>query len=315
MRRVIVPLDGTEFAEAILPDARRLAGTGGELVLIQDASVAPYAGFGYFDMQEQLMKASRDYLDKVASRLRADGVTVQTHTMVAGNAALAIDEAARIFHADMIAIATHARSGIGRLVHGSTTWRALAHSAVPVLVRHIGPRAHGFVALESLERRILVPLDGSTLAEKALPVARQLAGEWNAEISLVQVVFTLETASGTPALNAGDAVYSDIESATREAEAYLRQVAASLGSGVHAHVLMGSTIDALVAATDAWLISDVVTTSHGRTGLSRVILGSVADALLHRLDLPIVVVPALAAQSAVQLAVSGQRLKSDSVPV
>ncbi len=65
-----------------------------------------------------------------------------------------------------------------------------------------------------------------------------------------------------------------------------------------ATVLAGPAVDRLVSAVDQWSITDVVVTSHGRTGLSRVILGSVADALIHRLHCPIVIVPALAPEGA-----------------
>jgi nucleotide-binding universal stress UspA family protein len=56
-------------------------------------------------------------------------------------------------------------------------------------------------------------------------------------------------------------------------------------------------MEALIEAVDDWGITDVVMASHGRTGLARVILGSVADELIQRLHLPIIVIPALAAQA------------------
>ena len=66
---------------------------------------------------------------------------------------------------------------------------------------------------------------------------------------------------------------------------------------VYTHVLNGSPRDELATAASTWDITDIVISSHGRTGLPRVIVGSVADALIHRLELPIIVVPALATES------------------
>jgi nucleotide-binding universal stress UspA family protein len=167
--------------------------------------------------------------------------------------------------------------------------------------------------LQPLERRILVPLDGSKFAEKALPLAQQLAGEWNAEIWLASVVFTMAEAPSGAKLNPTWVPYEEIEPQKREAEAYLREVAAKLQGQVHTQVLLGSPVDELVAAAEAWGISDVVLASHGQTGLSRVILGSVADALIHHLDLPIIVVPAHASQPA-ETAMSEMRSESGAGP-
>lgn len=294
MRRVLVPLDGTPLAEAILPDARRMAGPGGEIVLINDAKLAPYYGIAYAEDQRRVITVTREYLHDVAKRLEADGVAVRAFPMVVGDAATAIDEAASIFEADMVAVATHGRSPLGRLFRGSVAWKALANSPVPVLLRHID--RDELTLHVPHENRILVPLDGSTLAERALPLAQELAKERGAEIWLTQVVYTMATPAGKGVMPVSPTYYPEIEPKEREARAYLSEVAASLEGSVHTHVLLGAPVEDLVAAAETWLVSDIVIASHGRTGLSRVILGSVADALVHRLNVPIIVVPALARQ-------------------
>jgi nucleotide-binding universal stress UspA family protein len=275
----------------------------------------PYYGYVYLLEQHHAVEASRGYLTQVAEVLRADGVNAETHTMVMGDAAFAIDEAARTFHADMIAVATHGRGTVGRLLRGSVAWQALAHSPVPVLIRHVHQDSPMVTAYRPPERRILVPLDGSTLAEKALPLAQELAREGDAEIWLAQIVFTMATAPGKAVQHMGEIPYAEIEPAKREAEAYLDQVAARLGGDVHTRVLLGAPVEDLVAAAQAWLISDIVMASHGRTGLSRVILGSVADALIHRLELPIIGVPALATQPSAEGVASAGPAEKTAVPV
>ena len=165
---------------------------------------------------------------------------------------------------------------------GSIAWRALLRSAVPVLVRHV---EEGIVSHpEPAQRRILVPLDGSTLAEKALPLATELAAEWRAPLYLVRVVPDPVTAE-TIAVEAAD----DPEAA----KGHLDAIANRLPGSVQASVLTGSVVEALVEAVDKETITDIVMTSHGRTGLSRVIVGEVADELIHRLHCPIVVIPPL----------------------
>ncbi len=311
MRTVVVPLDGTVVAEGILPDARRLAGSHGTLILIHDASIVPYYGLTYIEDQRQAVRVSRDYLHEVAEKLRGEGVEAQTQTTLVYDAALAVDEVVMKFHADMVAVGTHARGSWGRLFRGSVALRVLTNSPVPVLLRHT--EKDDRVSLQPPEPRILVPLDGSILAEKALPLAQQLAREWNSAIWLALVVLDTAVPPRGAELNSTWIADEVIEPQKREAEAYLREVAAKLQGQAHMQVLLGSPVDELVAAAEAWGISDVVLASHGRTGLSRAILGSVADALIQHLNLPIIVIPAQDSRPA-QTLTDEKRSKSGPVP-
>lgn len=286
MRRILVPLDGTEMAASILSDAQRLAGRDGELILVRNAHVSVYD----VELEERggatVLEEVQQYLDQQADRVREAGTRVQARPLVIGDNALAIDEAARIFHADMIACATHGRGPLARLVRGGVAWRALAHSEVPVLLRHWF-RNDDIADATSKRRRIMVPLDGSRLAETALPLATELAREWDASLYLVRV--TLFPFYDTLSLEAMDLV--------DEAKRYVQSVARVTPGHVHTDVLSGSTVEVLTQAAEDHGITDVVMASHGRTGLARVILGSVADELLHRMHCPIIVIPALAARA------------------
>ncbi|HLJ68275.1 MAG TPA: universal stress protein [Chloroflexota bacterium] len=283
MRRILIPLDGTAFGETILPDARRVAGPDGELILIKDASILGRAGGADVALRYERHRSrtqATDYLESVATILRSDGARVQTYAVSVGDAAIAIDEAARRFHADMIACATHGRGVLGRLVWGSVARRALVCSPVPVLLRHIDEESPTPNGTDRVPRRILIPLDGSPQAERVLPLARQIGVEWDAELVLTQVI--------------SHEWLSPVDRAKPASElSYLERIATTLPERVEARLLVGPVADALVAAVKEWDITDVLMASHGRTGLSRVILGSVADGLVHRLHCPIVIVPAL----------------------
>lgn len=292
MRRVLVPLDGSVEAEKIFPDARRLAGPDGELILVREASLPVRVRDMFADATTDAIEDAEWYLEHEAEKLRDDGVRVRTQWFVLADAASAIDEAARLFEANMIAIATHGRGPVSRLVRGGVAWRALAHSPVPVLLRHIehaAPSRHQ----ESSRRHIMVPLDGSAYAEKALPVAHELALEWNAALWLVQVIPEIPSTvvaglTAVPAMAVAD------EESVRQAHGYLEGLARNLRCEVHVQAAYGPIVDTLVRDADRFFITDIVMATHGRTGLSRVILGSVADELIHRLHMPIVMVPALA---------------------
>jgi nucleotide-binding universal stress UspA family protein len=293
MRRILVPLDGSDLATSILPDARRMAGPDGQLILIQSVHRPEYDPERDGWSEGFALDVAQKYLEGEAESLRSDGVQVEAHALYILDTVLAIDEAAKFYQADMVASATHGRGPLGRLVRGSVAWKALAHSTVPVLLRHADGEVEDF--LPPRLRRVMVPLDGSAYAEQALPLAHELAREWNASLWLVQVV---------PAVTVPPMPYpyidessSDRRMEVQEARDYLDRIVLSLGGDVHTQVLVGRVTGQLASATDEYAITDVVMASHGRTGLSRAILGSVADSLIQHLYLPIVVVPALAARS------------------
>lgn len=294
MRRVLVPLDGTDLAASILPDARRLAGPEGELILLHSVSRAEYE----YDTERRrdldgdegldAVARARDHLEAHAQTLRDQGVAVQTRTWVMGHAADAIDEAARLYRADAIACATHGRGPLGRLVHGSVAWQALAASRVPVLLRHYqAPPAGEIASVEPQQRRILIPLDGSALAEAALPLAQQLSREWSAALHLVRVASYPSTLAG---------MAHTAEAIVQEAQAYLHSTASRMAPGVQISVHTGPVVATLLQLAQEADITDIVMASHGRTGLRRAVFGSVADELIHKLVCPVVVVPALAAR-------------------
>ena len=307
MRRVLVPLDGTPLAASILPDARHLAGESGELILIRDpmgsvGSRAKPASSRAEALQEVLID-----LETQAALLRDQGVAVETHALVMIDPAYAIGTATYIYGADMIACATRGRSPMGRLVRGGVAWRALADSPVPVLIRHVDTDAQS-QPIVPRSGRILVPLDGSRNAEKALPLAHELAHEWKADLWLVHVVSHFPITE-LPQTEIAPHAATDCQ-AEREVHTYLDNLAAHLSGTVQTRVLFGSLAERLIDAARNWDVSHIVMASHGRTGLSRVVLGSVADALIQHLPYPIIVIPSHVAEAIEQPAL-GQEARVD----
>lgn len=298
MRRVLVPLDGSDLAASIIPDAVRLAGSEGELVLMR------VVGLGGVHDEHQAVEASDEYLGGLAQPLRTRGMSVQSHTLISDDVAQAIDTAISAFEIVMIACVTHGRSPLHRLVRGSVAWSALAHSTVPVLLRHGAetPEAPDHYHAD-LPRRILVPLDGSVRAEKALPLAQELATEWQASIWLAQAVPDALMLYREPMIVPGigqhqpadlSELYVDTKSAAQE---YLAQVADRITGEVHAEVFIGPPVHTLSALVDEWTITDVVMASHGRTALVQFFLGGVAYELVHHLRCPVIAVPVTAVKS------------------
>jgi len=140
-------------------------------------------------------------------------------------------------------------------------------------------------------QRILVPLDGSLRAEQALPVAARIARASGSTVFLVQVVSPVIDYSGGMApvpLMSGQVIESQMAAATE----YLNAIAASealAGIETRTEVSCGQPALFLLGAVQSYGIDLAVLCSHGRTGFSRWVLGSVAYALVHQSTVPVLV--------------------------
>jgi nucleotide-binding universal stress UspA family protein len=146
-QKILVPLDGSELAECVLPHVEAIAGgcRAAKIVLVR--VVEPYRptrGKAYYSLLPEESKedwkwveegrsAAENYLKQVASRLAKGGRDVQTEVLV-GRAAESLADFASKSAADLIVIATHGLSGITRWLWGSTADRVLRSSCVPVLM-------------------------------------------------------------------------------------------------------------------------------------------------------------------------------------
>jgi nucleotide-binding universal stress UspA family protein len=287
MRRVLTLLDGSDLTASILPDAQRLAGPGGEIFLIRDVS-----NQGRIDECETRMARAEAGLRRLATVLSEDGTTVRTHVSFHGEPIAAVTDAIRTFDPDAVAAVTHARSGLDRMFHGSVSWWLLEHCPVPVLLRHVDePPVPESAEGAELRRNILVPLDGSALAESALPLACSLAQEWDAILYLVRVMpDELAPRRMSPKEQLSSLTLPQ-PSLMRSAREYLDAIALLCPVTVHRAALYGKPVDVIEELAKLWWITDIVLASHGRTGIDRVTFGSVTEDLIKRSHLPIIVVP------------------------
>ena len=146
LRKIIVPLDGSKVAEAVLPFVEEIVsglkrGIKGEITLIHVLSPTYYVVAGeagapvpYTDAEiEQIKNKTMDYLDKVGEGLRSKGAIVECKVGV-GRAAEEINKVADEINADLVAMSTHGRSGLSRWAFGSVTDRVLRGGNRPVLM-------------------------------------------------------------------------------------------------------------------------------------------------------------------------------------
>lgn len=187
MQTIVVPLDESPAAEAALPQAAALArSTGAELTLIRVPDRPP-PGVRPYEVRGSAVSYAEEYLGETADRLREQGVRARSATLPEGPVPQAILDAAKEREADLVVMATHGRSGLGRWVYGNVTNGVLARCPVPVLITRSWLTAQEGPVIRR-DTVLLVPLDGSAYAEGALPVAEAIAKATGARVGRITIV-------------------------------------------------------------------------------------------------------------------------------
>jgi nucleotide-binding universal stress UspA family protein len=304
--RILVPLDGSRLAEQGLRCAAMMArGTGAEILLFQAVAIPAdvherlaVAGEDPETLLAQLASEAGGYLRELAEQLRESGLSA-AYAVERGRPADAILHQAGRPDVDQIVMATHGYSGLRRWTHGSVAERVLQSAEVPVLMVRAREEDLEVDWREPMAcGRILVPLDGSSLAEQILPVATKLARAVGAQLVLFQVPIVHVTGWMT-----GEwflPVQGVLGTAEADAERYLKGVAGRLEGQVEVATAtsVGSVAECIIDYAAAGDIDLVAMCTHGRTGLARWALGSVADRVLRAGTTPILLMRAQRAAAA-----------------
>lgn len=292
---VIVPLDGSELAEAALPYARVLAtGLHARLTLISVLGDSASA-----EDQQRL----RAYLDAQAAAL-GPGAAVGLRL---GDPVKQIVAAGQEQQGAVVVMASQSEHGLSGLFHSSVAAQVVHDSSVPVLVMRAAPaEAVNFA-------RILVPLDGSAFAERALPVAKGLAQAFGSELQLVRVapvtqLYALSSGSmvepGSPAVMAE--MTNQLIGAARDFITEKTEQVRGEGYQVQGEALLGDPGNQLVTFAKDRKSDLIVMTTHGQGGLMRFLFGSVAKHMLDNAATPLLLVhPTGKVEAAVQGAGNG----------
>ena len=277
-QHILVPLDGSKYAERVLPVAVFVAQRFGARITL--ASVIPRMSLVRLMLRSpQRGLSSREerlhYLQEVARRVRFNGVAPEVVVDV-GSVAETIDKIARDQGADLLVISTHGRSGVQRWLIGSIANAILQVSSFPVLL--VPPMAEERAQAPQV-RKILVPLDGSEFAERVLPYVRGTKGVFDAEIILLHVPEVPEAELyGAVA----DLIAELRAEAERRGRTYLEGVASVLreeGLNVRTLVTGSDPAATILEVAEKENVDVIMYTTHGRGGVERVLLGSVAERL------------------------------------
>ncbi len=289
-REVLVPLDGSAFAEQALPYAEAVARlTGARLVLVR-AHEVPLAFDGLAlepQWDEEARERSREYLGRVADVVASRAhVPVSTRLLV-GRPALMLERCAREERVDLVVMSTHGRTGLQRAWLGSVADELVRSLEIPILL--VRPRQDGELPLRVDFDRIVVALDGSQASEQILPHAAAFGRPGRTRFTLIRVV--------PPELVVGGHVFHLDEERARglvdKARAYLGDVADAL------RPCAGEIqIRAIKHEAPAVMIMDVAReedadliamTTHGYGGLKRMLLGSTADKVVRAAEIPVLI--------------------------
>ncbi len=192
---------------------------------------------------------------------------------------------------DLIVLGTHGRSGLQRWVVGSVAEAVLSRSPRPVLVVHESYEPPLLEPEAALYKHVLIATDGSVCSQQATHFGLRLAQALGAEVTFLTVVGSLTRPQGT-GLPLSQALSLVEEDAQAQAEAMLEQTrtqAQQAGVSARVKLMQGRPIEAIVK--QALLHNLLVMGTHGRTGLDKLMMGSVAEGVVRRSQTPVVVVP------------------------
>jgi nucleotide-binding universal stress UspA family protein len=296
-RLVLVPLDGSAFAEQALPLATEIARRTGamlQLALVHHPVPALATALEVPQIASELDQEGRmsesNYLSGVVERVRSTANVAVTSALLDGPVAEALEEQVSQAGADLVVMTTHGRGALSRFWLGSVADHLMRHVHVPVLLI----RPSGEAEPASQLGRILVTLDGSEFSERAIEHAVALGEPFGASVVLLMVLeppYPIVDPNGLMVVP----LEPDAERKLREsAQRYLEGHAAQLrqrGLEVATQVADGHPVARTILAEADRVKADLIAiASHGLRGLARVMVGSVTDKVVRGATHPVLVV-------------------------
>ncbi|MBA3824832.1 MAG: universal stress protein [Ktedonobacterales bacterium] len=291
---ILVPLDGSPLAELALITA---AETAQRLPMPTTITLLRVIDYPAADLRlealnplasgpiiiEAVLEAAHDYL-RAVSRLPSLAECVVQQVVMVGTPASTIIEQAQVHSADLIIMTTHGRTGVLFRALGGIVEGVLRHTTVPVLLVR---EHHTALTPTHHALQILVPVDASELAERAIMAAVPLARALGGKLLLLRVL--------PPEPHP---IKRDL--AQHHARTQLAQWDAALAQQhvpVQHIVLFGEVQAQIAAAAQAHHATLIAIATHGRTGVDRLLHGSITETLTHHTMLPILVVHAVESAS------------------
>jgi len=289
-QRIMVPLDGSTFAEASLPLAlalTRKTGAGLHLVSV----IEPIPSFAFAGWEPAALDWSAQYVESVADRVSGSAGAAVTTAVHTGPVAQTLHAEVTAQDIDLVVMATHGRGVLSRAWIGSVADAFMRESETPVLfVRPEEGKAPPPEAPRGFDT-LLVPLDGSDVSESALKHATEFGELFGSAYHLTRIVaYPLEIAS--PYLPHTVQMNEDILADAKESAAeYLEEQADRMrrsGLRVTASVAVDpQAAHGILTEAEAVGCDLISMATHGRHGMSRIVLGSTTDKVLRGVHVPL----------------------------
>ncbi len=287
--RILVPLDGSKFAEQVFPPVVELARAFGSEVVLVAVCELEESEFGH---------ACRLYINNEAEQLKkslqGSAATVRT-TVLEGKAAEQILGYAEKSDISLIVISSHGRSGIAPWSLGSTTNKVLHRVGVPLIIVRT-KETPGEAVKTGLFSRILVPLDGSERSAAVVPYVAGLTEKLESEVILLQVVESgkhVHTIGGLDYIPFKD---RDIDSMKTPAQRYLDEVSSKFAgtkATTRSEVRVGDSAHEIIKLATETGCSLIVMASHGHSGIAAWAHGSITSKILQDSNRSFMFVPSL----------------------
>jgi nucleotide-binding universal stress UspA family protein len=300
-RKILIAVDGSSCSEragrAGLEFAKKLRAG----VVVAHVLRIPSAYWGLTEPTESMKQHARDILEPWALLGQQMQLDLHTELMKSDDIAESIVHLANRSHCDLIIAGTHGRKGLGKMLLGSVAERISRLSRGPVLL----VRGDGQVAATTgLFERILAPVDGSQAGRPAFELADLLAAQLGAELQILHVVPPLPTPVVGPYGNDMRTFNWEValEALEQEGEALLHNAKQqATAPRVKTALIRAQTqreADVIVEYAKNNHADLIVMGTHGRVGIERLLLGSVAEGVVHQAPVPVLLIRPLQTASA-----------------
>jgi nucleotide-binding universal stress UspA family protein len=285
-KRIVVPTDFSDTAETAIKLGTELAdyyGSNLDLVNVVDATVYAYAGYPFASLSKELMSGAEAALNKVKVTLKNGTLS---RYLLSGSPAREITDHARRHKAEMIVIGTHGHGAVVRFFLGSVADRVLHEASCDVIVtkqpkgkvKHPKKRAKPFT-------RILFPTDFSDTSKLALKRATSLTEDMDAELFVLHTID--DTLISTHVAEERHIILKELR--THALAEMRKQLPADLMNNFETigAVKRGDPGKQIAAYAETHHCDLIVMGTHGRTGIGRALIGSVADKVVRRAKCPV----------------------------
>lgn len=290
---IAVPVDGSTFAEWALPMALKLASVlRASLEVFSVYDDEPAVG-GWPLSPERVRQTLDEYQDELVARIAAASDVPVAAAVVGGSVGKTVVEYIQRSDPLLVVMSTHGRGPLSRAWMGSVADRVIRFATMPVLL--VRPEEEGTPDCASPPplQTLLVALDGSERAEAGLEWATRLGRAVDASYVIVRAVPEPHVVSSYLPHTIKERERA-LERGRIEADEYLTAVRdrlADAGYDVRSEVSVGGSVSGDILRLASHLPADlVVVTTHGRSGLARVVLGSVSDKVVRGADRPVLVI-------------------------